>query len=305
MHEPFEGLADGDAQLLRGLLEHHGNTRSVVVIASPVLASSPASQSIPVWKTANSSDEDKAPHQNSGDDQRTPVIIAELPPLGANSTIGEWLGLTPLVIRRYAMSIGAKIAGISERDFKRRNGKRPNRYTCTECDGLGFILRAAKPLAGSPHYFSEQICKGCNGAAFLPPVSEVTFKERTLAEFQQQPIGTVLDSIKSLPRVADGVAALELLSLTDLPLLLPLELVSPSERIRLMLVKALFDAPQPEVSSAPPKIGNTSKGKIRAIIKAPIARGSLVEADLERISRLVAFSLTNGIQVRIGLDDSW
>ena len=281
LHEPYDSLSSQHALTLHEVLTTTASSRSVLVLGNPPFLPS-TTLAAPTLAAHN-----------------TPLVIAEPPPRGSDTTLGEWLGLTPLLVRRYAMSISAKVAGITERDFKRRQARKPNRYTCERCAGLGFVVRTVQveetyDLIHRSHTFIEKRCSRCNGAAYISPIREITFKEKTLTELLQQSIFSILDNLKSLPRVSDGLLALERLSLLELPLILPLEFLTPSERTRLAIVKAFFNAPRPEFRKE-----RDGESPVRAIITAQVDTGPLTRKDLLAMEQLTQAALTTGIHLRI------
>lgn len=155
-------------------------------------------------------------------------------PRGSTQTVADLLGLSSKLAELYAMGFDAKLAGLTPRNFS-PHSKGKEHFTCNHCKGLGLELTYRREI----HRPEAQTCRQCGGMRFIDPISSCLFKGvpyGTVYNLNIRRVGTLFANI---PKIGKTLALAVQLSLGDLPIGMPISLLSHSELRRLRLIEAL------------------------------------------------------------------
>lgn len=149
--------------------------------------------------------------------------------------IGGELGLLEPLAQLYSASLDARTSGLSARDFTLFGARSP-RYVCEQCRGLGVLLIYHEHLSRPV----SQPCSGCAGLRCKAPISSALFRGVSFSSVLNQPIERSLGTLASLSKAKSALNLATILDLNQLPLGMPVALLSHSELRRLAIVKALL-----------------------------------------------------------------
>jgi excinuclease UvrABC ATPase subunit len=148
----------------------------------------------------------------------------------SRQTLGSALGITDKLAKLYAASLDARSNGLTERSFS-LTAPRSNPYICSECSGLGvkldYSLNLPRPRASG--------CPVCHGARFKAPVASTLFRGVPYYQILNQPITSSLSVLGALSRMKATLEQITDNGLAELPLGIPIALLSSSERSLLAL----------------------------------------------------------------------
>jgi excinuclease ABC subunit A len=89
-------------------------------------------------------------------------------------------------------------------------------------------------------YAHASPCHSCWGTRFKTPAREITFKGKTMWEILNAPLSASEDTLRALPRMKEVFEIVTLISLVDLPLGMPVTLLSGAQRRLLSIAHALL-----------------------------------------------------------------
>lgn len=147
--------------------------------------------------------------------------------------LGHDLGLLERLARLYAASLDARVAGLTAKDFS-LGSPRSNRYICRRCKGLGVILES---IPGIPRPTATP-CHICGGQRFTDPVCSARFNGVSYQEILNRPIRDSIQVLGALTKASEILERVSRLGLDELPLGMPLALLSSSERHKLLTLHA-------------------------------------------------------------------
>ena len=179
------------------------------------------------------------------------------------------LGAMEPLAKLYAASHQAKMLGLSPKDFLVGQAK-AGKHVCTACRGAGTIVSKSAPL--SPSRVTP--CSRCWGTRFRSPVKEIRFKGKTLWETLNLCIAEIAPTLKALPRMSHVLEAAELLSLSSIPLGMPVAALSNEQQRNLSILRAML-------------IGTTTTPVV-IVLEEPFVRLSAQQQN----SLVTAFSLS-------------
>lgn len=161
-------------------------------------------------------------------DQLTPTDTAVFKTGKTRQTLAGALGILDKLTQLYASSLDARSHGLTQRAFALTT-PRSNPYLCSECGGLGikldYALNLPRPLACG--------CPVCHGRRFKPPVATILFRGVPYYQILNQPITQSLGVLSALSKVKTTLEKVTELGLANLPLAMPVALLSLSERTKL------------------------------------------------------------------------
>lgn len=145
------------------------------------------------------------------------------------------LGAMEPLAKLFAASHHAKMQGLAAKTFSIGQIKR-ERSVCPSCNGSGLLLsdRASSTCEASP-------CASCWGTRLRSPAKEVTFKGRTLWEILNAPLSASIQLLKSLPKMGEVALLIELLGLAEIPLGMPVTLLSPASRRLIAIARGILE----------------------------------------------------------------
>ena len=145
------------------------------------------------------------------------------------------LGAIEPLAKLFAASHQAKMLGLSPKDFIVGQAK-AGKHVCPACRGAGTIVSKSAPL--SP--LGVTPCSRCWGTRFRSPVKEITFKGKTLWETLNLSIAETAPTLKALPRMSHVLEAAKLLSLSSIPLGMPVAALSNEQQRNLSILRAML-----------------------------------------------------------------
>lgn len=148
------------------------------------------------------------------------------------------LGLVESLANLFASSVDARAAGLTPKDFMLSTSGRSNKNLCGHCDGLGLLLEYVDEL---PRPLARE-CGLCQGTRFRNKVGFMSWRGLTLSTLLNTPLNEILSLLRALPRAADALICADALSLTHLPLGMPVALMSQSEQHATLWIQALLAA---------------------------------------------------------------
>jgi ABC-type branched-subunit amino acid transport system ATPase component len=157
-------------------------------------------------------------------------------PRGSTQTVADLLGLSSKLAELYAMGFDAQHAGLTPRNFS-PHSKGKEHFTCNHCKGLGLELTYRREI----HRPEAQTCRQCDGMRFTDPVSSCLFKGIPYGTVYNLNIRRVESLFANIPKIGKTLALAVRLSLGDLPIGMPISLLSHSELRRLRLIEALIN----------------------------------------------------------------
>ena len=156
-------------------------------------------------------------------------------PASATHVLGDELRCMDKLANLYASSVDARTAGLAAKDFL-ISSPRSNPNLCKHCKGLGVTLEFSdvtpRPRAAA--------CTICAGSRFTRRVSSVMFKGVSYQRILNQPVRESADTLRALGRVKAALELADALNLSELPLGMPLILLSSSELRRLLILRAVL-----------------------------------------------------------------
>lgn len=147
------------------------------------------------------------------------------------------LGLQDPLANLYAASVDARSTGLRPRDFS-LGATRSNPYICSTCTGLGVVLERFEEL---PRPLAKP-CPVCHGLRCKSPVRDSMFRGTPFSRMLNQTCAEGHHTLKALPKAARTLALVERFGLQDIPLGMPLTLLSNSEQRAVLLVRAILHA---------------------------------------------------------------
>jgi excinuclease UvrABC ATPase subunit len=161
-------------------------------------------------------------------DQLTPTDTAVFKTGKTRQTLAGALGILDKLTQLYASSLDARSHGLTQRAFAPTT-PRSNPYLCSECGGLGikldYALNLPRPLACG--------CPVCHGRRFKAPVATILFRGAPYYQILNQPISQSIGALSALSKVKTTLKKVTELGLANLPLAMPVALLSLSERAKL------------------------------------------------------------------------
>jgi hypothetical protein len=151
----------------------------------------------------------------------------------ATRLVAHALGVLEPLAKMFAASHHAKMLGLNARDFA-LGQIRQSTTVCTSCKGAGILI--------TKHHLFPNVepCHACWGARFRSPTREVTFKGKTLWEILNAPLSSLRDTLRALPKMKEVFELSSLLTLTDLPLGMPVTLLATPQRRLLTIAHAML-----------------------------------------------------------------
>lgn len=147
--------------------------------------------------------------------------------------VAHALGVMEPLAKMFAASHQARMLGLTPRDLL-LGQLRQSPSICGACKGLGVMVTRENDYAhASP-------CHSCWGTRFKTPAREITFKGKTMWEILNAPLSASEDILRALPRMKEVFELITLLSLADLPLGMPVTLLSGPQRRLLSVAHALL-----------------------------------------------------------------
>jgi hypothetical protein len=147
--------------------------------------------------------------------------------------VAHALGVMEPLAKMFAASHQARMLGLAPRDLL-LGQLRHSHSICGSCKGLGVLLTRENDYAhASP-------CHSCWGTRFKTPAREITFKGKTMGEILNAPLSASENTLRALPRMKEVFELVTLLSLADLPLGMPVTLLSGPQRRLLSIAHALL-----------------------------------------------------------------
>ena len=132
----------------------------------------------------------------------------------------------------FAASHAARVNGFTPQAFKRTT-TRSDALVCRGCKGFGvFLERIDHSIINSGP------CPTCQGHRFADKVAQIQFRGRTVWEVLSGSVEANRALIRTIPRATPLLNLIEIVGLTYLPLGLPSELLTESERILLQCAVA-------------------------------------------------------------------
>ncbi len=147
--------------------------------------------------------------------------------------IAHALGVIEPLSKMFAASHQAKMLGLTARDFLLGQVRQVG-TVCAGCRGTGVLIEK-----GSLHSAIEP-CHTCWGARFRSPAREVTFKGRTLWEILNASLSTSEETLRALPKMKEVFELASMLGITELPLGMPVTLLSTPQRRLLAIAHAML-----------------------------------------------------------------
>lgn len=157
------------------------------------------------------------------------------PPSSHQRLVAHDLGAVEPIAKLFAASHQAKMLGLSSKDFIIGQAK-GGEHVCPSCRGAGIALTKSAPL--SPPIIGP--CARCWGTRFRSPVREITFKGRTLWEILNLSIAESSPTLKALPKMSQILQAADLLSLSSIPLGMPVAALSNEQQRNLAILRAML-----------------------------------------------------------------
>jgi hypothetical protein len=164
----------------------------------------------------------------------TPFLVPLFPSEPSTTRlVAHALGVIEPLTKMFAASHQAKMLGLTARDFL-LGQIRQVASVCAACKGTGIVVTKA------PINSAIDPCHTCWGARFRSPAREVTFKGRTLWEILNAPISTSQDTLRALPKMREVLELVTMLGLSELPLGMPVTLLSVPQRRLLAIAHGIL-----------------------------------------------------------------
>jgi predicted transcriptional regulator len=164
----------------------------------------------------------------------TPHFIPLFPAKSSHSRlIAHALGVIEPLAKMFAASHQAKMLGLTARDLL-LGQLRQSSMVCSACKGTGILINENAISAIS------EPCHTCWGSRFRSPAREITFKGRTLWEILNATISASRETLRALPKMKEVVELASLLGLTELPLGMPVTLLTTQQRRLLAIAHAML-----------------------------------------------------------------
>jgi hypothetical protein len=192
----------------------------------------------------------------------------------SKSLVLHRLGLAESFANLFASSVDARAAGLKPKDFMLSTSGRSNKNVCGHCDGLGLLLEYVEEL---PRPLTRE-CGVCQGTRFRNKVGFMSWRGLTLSKLLNTPLHEILSLVRALPRATEIITCVEALSLTHLPLGMPVALMSQSEQHAMLwsqsLLTASFNRPTIALVEAPLiSLNATQRAGLRKLLEtSPRAR---------------------------------
>lgn len=145
---------------------------------------------------------------------------------GPRSTVASASGLLALIRRTFALSLDAKLRGLSAESFVGRH----RAQKCLVCEGRGF----EKTVTGA-----LETCVSCEGTGLAEELLRIKARGRTLPEVLSLTVAEAERVFAAVPRLGSGLAALGRLGLGYLTLSQRTRTLSTGEQQRLRLFTEL------------------------------------------------------------------
>jgi hypothetical protein len=173
--------------------------------------------------------------------QQEPLQSATYVPLfprshAATSIVATALGLTEPLATLYSRSQQALMLGLSSKQFLISSSLRGSGGVCTRCSGAGLTM-CEVPGFTLPE---TAPCPLCAGTRYQTPLTTITFKGTTLWQLLNGTIREALPVLKALPKKTITLKIIEALTLLDIPLGLPMRLLSPGEHRLLLIAQGIL-----------------------------------------------------------------
>lgn len=147
----------------------------------------------------------------------------------------EALGLGDRLAELYAASVDARSLGLRARNFS-LGATRTNPHICSACKGFGVTFESApalpRPLAAPCHL--------CRGLRCKAPVRDTLFRGISFSRMLNQTFREALPVLKALPKASNTLRLIEIFELQQLPLGMPVALLSDSEQRATNIVRAIL-----------------------------------------------------------------
>lgn len=162
-------------------------------------------------------------------------FLVPLFPCEASGTrlIAHALGVVEPLAKMFAASHQAKMLGLIPRDLL-LGQLRQVATVCATCQGTGVLMTK------DPARSATDPCHSCWGSRFRTPAREITFKGRTLWEILNAPLSDSQDTLRALPKMREVFELASLLGIADLPLGMPVALLSVTQRRLLAIAHAML-----------------------------------------------------------------
>lgn len=153
---------------------------------------------------------------------------------GSKTLLLDALGLQDSLANLYAASLDARSIGLRPRDFS-LGATKSNPHICKTCTGLGVVLERLEEL---PRPLTTP-CPICHGLRCKSPVRDSMFRGTPFSRMLNQTCAEAHSTLRALPKAARTLALVERFGLHDIPLGMPLTLLSDSEQRAVLLVRAI------------------------------------------------------------------
>lgn len=147
--------------------------------------------------------------------------------------VAHALGVIEPLAKMFAASHQAKMLGLTPRELL-LGQLRQVATVCATCKGTGVLM--TKGTARS----ATEPCHTCWGSRFRSPAREITFKGRTLWEILNAPLSDSQDTLRALPKMKEVFELASTLGIADLPLGMPVTLLSIPQRRVLAIAHAML-----------------------------------------------------------------
>lgn len=145
------------------------------------------------------------------------------------------LGAMEQLAKLFAASHHAKTQGLPPKIFTIGQVKRESTI-CPSCDGTGLSYEERRSRVCDP-----RPCFHCWGTRLRSPAKEVTFKGKALWEILNAPLSSSVQLLRSLPKMGDASLLIELLDLGEIPLGMPVALLSPAARRLIAIARGVLE----------------------------------------------------------------
>lgn len=192
-----------------------------------------------VIQALQSGTSDSVPRDIRFDARELPCSIHPVPLYSrlerGNSLLVSELGLAEKLAQLYSASLDARSLGLAAKDFiptvsRTRSG------LCPGCHGMGVVLHKRQESFPRP---GSTPCHTCHGERFIAPIASTLFRGIPYSVMLNQPIERSAPILFALGRMRETIELTLELGLGQLPLGMPLALLSLSEARRLALLRGL------------------------------------------------------------------
>ena len=281
IHAPYSCLSLSDGEQFKSLIDERGRELPILI-----LRGTHDSVSARCEDTST-----QTPMQIPSLGDKDCKTIHALPaPQSESILLYEWLDIAPLLIRRFASSVAAKMEGITEKDYKRLLNRKANLHTCTSCKGTGTIAtHYIRNAEGDKSGLFIQ-CTHCDGKRYDEKIAKIKVKGLNLSEYLDRSFEEEYQFLRTLPTLAPTLDTLRDLGLAHLPLGIPTHFLSPSERLMLGFVKVLHSLPQPDPRGVPSTVFLIT-GELPAGTLTPTQRRKLAQTITRNSSPNIRWEL--------------